>query len=78
MKNSELQLADVISRPGTIGAVTVKQIEDGQIHFFRPYSVTADFSWTGGVLCYIGIEEWYEDLDNTRSDWTLVSRKVLR
>lgn len=36
----------------------VKQIKDGEITFFRPYVHTADFSFTGGVICYIGIEEW--------------------
>lgn len=36
----------------------VKQITDDSIHFFRPYGVTADFSYTGGVMCYTGVEEW--------------------
>lgn len=73
MKNSELQLADVISRPTMNGIAVVKQIANGQITFFR-----ADFSWTGGVLCYVGIEEWSEDVDDDRNDSVLVSRKSLR
>ncbi|MGH7182757.1 MAG: hypothetical protein ACREJN_12370 [Nitrospiraceae bacterium] len=36
----------------------VSQIKDGQVHFFRPYGVHADFEYTGGVICYVGIETY--------------------
>jgi len=78
MKNSELQLADQVTRAGTRGVVTVKNIKDGRIQFFRPYTHTADFSHTGGVICYIGLEEWWEDVDSFNWDWTLIERKQLR
>ena len=29
-----------------------------EIHLFRPYGVSADFTYTGGVICYIGIENF--------------------
>jgi hypothetical protein len=36
---------------------TVSQVyEDGTVDLFRPYTHTADFSYTGGVICYVGIE----------------------
>lgn len=30
--------------------------EDGTVNLFRPYVHTSDFSYTGGVICYVGIE----------------------
>jgi len=36
---------------------------DGTVDLFRPYVQTADFSYTGGVICYIGI-----DTDNKKVD----------
>jgi len=41
------------------GDAIVKKIDpNGDINLFRPYGVTADFSYTGGVICYVGIEEF--------------------
>ena len=83
-KNSELQLADQVTRHDTLGVVTVKQIKDGFITFFRPYTHTADFSHTGGVICYVGIEEWKEDVGKSSfygksgGEWTLIDRKELK
>ena len=80
MNNSELQIADKVYRERNpeLGVSVVKQIKDGAITFFRPYPHTADFSYTGGVICYFGIEEWDEFVDDKRSDWVLVERKALR
>lgn len=80
MKNSELQLADRVCRldDPSLGTSVVKQIENGVITFFRPYPHTGDFSWTGGVLCYVGIEQWTESVDDDRTDWHLLDRKALR
>lgn len=30
--------------------------DDGTVNLFRPYTHTADFSYTGGVICYVGTE----------------------
>ena len=77
MNNNELQLADRVTRDNTLGVVTVKQIKNGQITFFRPYTHTADFSYTGGVICYVGVEEWSESVD-IHNNWTLVTRTPLK
>lgn len=55
----DLQLGDVVelfeSEP--YAHATVKKLSSNTATFFRPYVHTADFSYTGGVICYIGIEE---------------------
>lgn len=38
-------------------ATVCKVNEDGTVDLFRPYTHTADFSYTGGVICYVGIED---------------------
>jgi hypothetical protein len=61
MKARDLQLADEVkSELGTEGWDTaiVSQIRDGNIHLFRPYGTHADFSYTGGVICYIGVANY--------------------
>lgn len=63
IKMSELQVADKYTDPScpTFGVSVVKStvIDQGYKHirFFRPYPVTADFEYTGGVICYVGIED---------------------
>lgn len=53
-------LADVVSlgfNGGEYDCATVCKVnEDGTVDLFRPYTHTADFSYTGGVICYVGIE----------------------
>lgn len=80
VRNSALQLADRVYRKDNpeLGVSTVKQIKDGAITFFRPYTHTADFSYTGGVICYIGTEEWTEQVSDDRTEWVLVGREVLK
>lgn len=65
LKMSELKLGDTIRFWPHLKFTdsVVKQIKDGNITFFRPYVHTADFSYTGGVICYIGIEEWNHPVD---------------
>lgn len=61
IKARDLQLADEIrSGLGCDGWDTaiVKQVTDDSITLFRPYGHHADFSYTGGVICYIGVEEY--------------------
>jgi hypothetical protein len=56
---SELKLGDCVEAfDGPYGTAIVKQIADGLITFFRPYGTHADFTHTGGVICYTGIEEF--------------------
>jgi hypothetical protein len=75
---SELQLADTV-RIGddAFGFAVVTQIADGLVHFFRPYAHTADFSYTGGVMTYVGIETWTVALDSS-TNYELINRKTLR
>lgn len=61
----ELRLTDVIlcERINTYCTATVKRIRSEPhakviLTLFRPYVATDDFSHTGGVTCYVGIEEW--------------------
>jgi len=48
---------------------TVKQIEGDYITLFRPYVATADFEYTGGVITYIGIEEYKIHSSTTVEVW---------
>ena len=81
---SEMQLADVVRmdhsdheqelRP--YADYTVKQVRDGWITMMRIYVKTEDWSYTSGVICYVGIEE-FEVSQSSSIKWTLLSRKVL-
>ncbi len=58
LKISELQLADIVEVfEGPFGTGIVRQIDKEFVTVFRPYGTTADFSYTGGVICYTGTEE---------------------
>jgi len=83
VKSVDLQLADRVMRlknDGTpdleLGISTVKQTMGGTIHLFRPYTHTADFSCTSGVICYVGTEEYRVEADQT--EWLLLQRKKLK
>ncbi len=47
----EVQVVD-----GPYGWATVVKIDGDNLHVFRPYVHIGDFSYTGGVLHYIGSE----------------------
>ena len=78
VNNADLQLADQVERVGTLGVVTVKMLTDDSVTFFRPYTHTGDFSYTGGVICYVGIETWTEQRSPHVGAWTLLQRKALK
>ena len=53
----ELRLGDVVQLfDGPFGTATVQKVTDEAVHMERPYGVSADFSYTGGVITYIGHE----------------------
>jgi len=55
----DLHLGDVVDAAfGTWSTSTVKNLSETEVTLFRPYVHTADFSNTGGVICYLGFEEW--------------------
>jgi len=54
---TELRLADVIEVfDGPFGTAVVTQITDTEVITHRPYGVTGDFSYTGGVPYSVGNE----------------------
>lgn len=54
----DLKLADVVELfEGPFGTAVVTQITDAEVKLMRPFSVTADFSYTGGVLYSVGNED---------------------
>lgn len=63
-----ITLGDIVKLRGsgnTYSEGTVKKVnEDGTFVVFRPYVHTADFSYTGGIICYVGIEEYTTDEDS--------------
>lgn len=65
----DLRLADVcqVLDNGPWGSATVTQIKDGVVHFERPYGTTSDFSYTGGVIAYVGCERFTRFLDDDRT-----------
>ena len=59
VSGEKLELGDVVQVfDGAYGDATVKKILDKDLILFRPYVSTADFHYEGGVICYIGIEEF--------------------
>ena len=79
VKANELRLADTIRIPSAgikWNCAIVRQIKETSIELFRPYGTTADFSYTGGVICYIGIECYEIPRDNC--EFVVIERKVLK
>jgi hypothetical protein len=73
----DLQLADVVMvHRSAFGTAVVTKVEEREVELFRPYATTADFSYTGGVIPYIGIETYKLPRNNTV--YTVVARKTLR
>ena len=78
LKAAELQLGDVLKLGNqTWDCAIVKKIEEHTVAIFRPYGTTADFSYTGGVICYVGIEEFRVSLESGAT-YHVVERKELR
>lgn len=74
----EMQLGDVIRNGDSpFSDCTVKQIKDNMITLFRPYVHTSDFSYVGGIITYIGIEEYKISVDSD-VEYQLIQRVTLR
>lgn len=78
VKGTELELGDVVrvlpaDAPDPYRDSTVINIKDGWITLFRPYATTADFSYTGGVIPYIGVSEFKVEADR---DYYFVDRPM--
>ena len=79
VKPRELECADVVetSPDGPWNYAIVKKVTETQIFLFRPYGTTSDFKYTGGVICYIGIDEYAIERSDERP-LMLLERKPLR
>ncbi len=55
-----LRLGDVIEtyEGMPFSTAVVIKVNENTVTLFRPYAITADFSYTGGVLAYVGIETY--------------------
>lgn len=66
IKGNKLKLADVIRLDADKFAdAIVCQITDTEVILRRPYMQAEDFSYTGGVITYIGLEEFKADKQRT-------------
>lgn len=74
----DLKLADVVeSFDGAFGTAIVVKIEGDNVHLFRPYGTTGDFSHTGGVTPYVGFESYSID-QTSKHLWRVLCRKDLK
>ena len=72
-KAKDLRLGDVVEvSPGPFCTAIVQNVGTDFVEFFRPYGTTADFSYTGGVICYIGIEIFKVGKHDNHRDFTVV------
>lgn len=54
-----LKVADVVRVfEGEWGTAIVKNIAGGLVHLYRPYGHAENWSYSGGVICYMGVEEF--------------------
>jgi hypothetical protein len=75
----DLRLADTVIVTNDCGpwnTSIVRKVTDTEVMLFRPYGTTADFSYTGGVICYVGIEEF--SIPRGDHPVTILDRKELR
>lgn len=76
----QLMLADrvrVLGENDPFNTAIVAKITDTDVHFYRPYGTTSDFSYTGGVLCYVGIEEFCRPLSD-KAVWLVVEQVTVK
>ena len=79
VKTEDLRLRDVVVVDGLMPFphATVVNITDDEVTFFRPYVHTGDFSYTGGVLHYVGYEKWSVNKLHPQ-EWEIVLRRECR
>lgn len=79
VKVRDMKLADTVRYTSFCewNVAIVKQITATDVVLFRPYGTCADFSYTGGVICYVGIEEYTVPL-SSEYDYELLNRKDLK
>jgi len=63
---TELAMGDQVKlHDCAYGCSTVVNITDDEVTFARPFIHTGDFSYTGGVLYYTGLEEFKRSLSSS-------------
>jgi hypothetical protein len=63
----DLKLADVVQLfDGPFGTATVVKVTGDEVCMERPYGTTCDFSYTHGVIAYIGNEHVRCPRDSSR------------
>ncbi len=80
-----LKLGDFVVQQDSRGVVLdrefstciVIKVEDDRVNLFRPYGVTADFSYTGGVIPYMGAENYWVEKERTIL-WKIYRRQELK
>lgn len=78
LKTRDLKLADVVQlSEGDYMTATVSQVTEDEVTFIRPYIHTADFSYTGGVITYIG-QETVKVYRDSKREYLVHQRKVLK
>lgn len=79
---SQLQLGDTVQmvRDSVTPFATsmVVQVTENKVTLFRPYGHLGDFSYTGGVIPYIGTEKYDIERHYSSSTFVLLERKTLR
>lgn len=76
---TELKLADVVELfDGPFGTAVVTQITEDEVVLHRPYGVTGDFSYTGGVPYSVGNEVCKYIRPGTVNKFKVWQRKELK
>lgn len=78
----EMQLRDVCEMlcadgsPFGTGFTTcmVTQVKEDHVELTRPFGVTSNFSYTGGVIPYVGMEKYNVYFSQTGIRYRLISR----
>jgi hypothetical protein len=64
MRAGDMELGDIVrTAADSFDHARVINKTDKVVRLFRPYVRTSDFKYTGGVIPYIGIEEWEVEID---------------
>lgn len=73
VKLSDLRIGDIVrlSDNNPFSDAIVKNVEGNLITLFRPYGANADFTYTGGVICYVGIEQFAQLADRASQEATI-------
>ena len=75
----QLEIGDVVCLTGeeftNYPQMTVSNVTDHEVKFYRPFVHTNDFKCTSGVLCYVGISEFGVFRQQKNLNYYLISRR---